>query len=72
MDTLKENVANYFSDTPKWAKIVRFTGLIIGAAGGAILTGGASIPATLVVAAPYMVMVGNFAALFVQKYTQKK
>jgi hypothetical protein len=68
MSKLKQATEAYFSDTPKWAKMVRLTGIAVGALGGTLLTGGAALPAALVSAAPYMVMLGNFTALFVQGF----
>jgi hypothetical protein len=68
-DVLKQAGNAYFSDTPKWAKIVRFAGLALGAIGGAILTANpVTMPVGLVVAAPYLTVVGNAAALFVQGF----
>jgi hypothetical protein len=75
-NTVKGAAEVYFSDTPLWAKIVRFAGITTGAFGGAVAvtvaTGGVALPAILVTASPYMVLFGNFTALFVQKYTRKK
>ena len=71
-ETSKKAAKAYFSDTPKWAKIVRLIGLVIGAAGGAILaTNPATLPVVLVTAAPYMTMLGNFTAMLVQGFEKK-
>lgn len=68
-DVLKQAGNAYFSDTPKWAKIVRFAGLALGAIGGAILTANpVTMPAGLVVIAPYLTVVGNATAIFVQGF----
>jgi hypothetical protein len=68
----KESLKVYFSDTPVWAKIVRFAGLILGSVGGAILLANPiSLPVILVAAAPYMTILGNATALFVQGFTKK-
>lgn len=65
----KEAVTTYFSDTPKWAKIVRLIGLGLGAAGGAILAANpATLPVAIVASAPYLTLLGNFTALFVQGF----
>jgi hypothetical protein len=67
--TLKKLSENYMADTPRWAKVVRLVGLVAGAAGGAILTSNHVLwPVALIAAAPYMVTVGNFTALFVQSF----
>lgn len=65
----KEAAKSYFSDTPKWAKIVRLIGIVSASVGGAILMSNpATLPAGLVIAAPYLTVVGNAAALFVQGF----
>lgn len=72
-NTVKGAVSNYFSDTPKWAKIVRFVGLGFGALGGALVVANpVTLPAILVTLAPYMTLVGNFTALFVQGFAKDK
>jgi hypothetical protein len=59
----------YFSDTPRWAKIVRLIGIVSASVGGAILMSNpATLPAGLVIVAPYLTVVGNAAALFVQGF----
>jgi hypothetical protein len=66
-------IKTYFSDTPKWAKIVRFIGVTVGAVGGAILMSNpVTMPVVLITAAPYMVTIGNFTALLVQGFTKNK
>jgi hypothetical protein len=68
---VKEGVKSYFSDTPKWVKIVRLVGVVMGAIGGTILASNpVTLPVALVAAAPYMVMVGNFTALIVQGFSK--
>lgn len=68
-NTAQKAVTSYFSDTPKWVKIVRFIGLGIGAAGGAILAANpATLPVAIVASAPYLTLLGNFTALFVQGF----
>ena len=70
LKNLPKNAVNaYMADTPKWAKVVRLVGLVAGAAGGAILTSNPALwPVGVIVAAPYMVTIGNFTALFVQSF----
>lgn len=68
-DVVKQGLNTYFSDAPKWAKIVRFIGIVSASVGGAILMSNpATLPAVLVIAAPYLTVVGNAAALFVQGF----
>lgn len=68
-DVVKQGLNTYLSDTPKWAKIVRFIGIVSASVGGAILMSNpATLPAVLVIAAPYLTVVGNAAALFVQGF----
>lgn len=65
----KEAAKAYFSDTPRWAKIVRLIGLVSGAVGGAILMSNpATLPAGLIIAAPYLTVIGNATALFIQGF----
>ena len=45
--------------TPKIFRIIRTTGLIIAAAGGAILASPVAIPATIVTVAGYMAVAGS-------------
>lgn len=68
-DVLKQAGNAYFSDTPKWAKVVRLIGLAVGAIGGAVLAANpATMPVALVVSAPYMTLIGNATAIFVQGF----
>lgn len=65
----KEAAKAYFSDTPKWAKIVRLIGIVSASVGGAILMSNpVTMPAVLVVVAPYLTVVGNATAIFVQGF----
>jgi len=65
----------YFSDTPKWAKIVRFIGIGLAAIGGTLsMTNPITAPigiAFLVPYAGYFTMTGTFTALFVQGFSKK-
>jgi hypothetical protein len=68
-DVVKHGVNTYFSDTPKWAKIVRLIGIVSTSIGSAILMSNpATMPIALVVAAPYLTVIGNATALFVQGF----
>ena len=70
---VKQTYGNFMSDTPKWAKIVRFIGIGIGAVGGALLAANpVTLPAALITAAPYMTLFGNFTALFIQGFSKNK
>jgi hypothetical protein len=72
----KEAVKVYFSDTPKWAKIVRFAGLVLSAVGGTLaLTNPVTAPAGIAILVPYagyMTSIGTFTALFIQGFQKTK
>ncbi len=61
-------IDDYISPVPKWAKLLRNAGIVIGAIGGTILTSPVMFPAGLVAVAGYMVMGGNFTALVAQGF----
>lgn len=71
----KEALEVYFSDTPKWAKIVRFAGLILGAIGGTLaLTNPITAPVGITILIPYagyMTAIGTLSALIVQGFSKK-
>ena len=68
----KRAVSDYFSDTPRWAKVVRLIGIGFGALGGAVMAANpVTLPAFIVVSAPYLTLIGNFAAIFVQGFSKK-
>jgi hypothetical protein len=72
----KEAVKVYFSDTPKWAKIVRLAGIVLSAVGGTLaLTNPVTAPVGIAVLIPYsgyMTAIGTFSALFVQGFSKKE
>lgn len=69
VEIVKSAGKDYMADTPKWAKVVRLIGLVVGAAGGTILTSNPVMwPVAVIAAAPYMTMIGNFTALLVQSF----
>ena len=61
----------YFEDTPKWAKFVRFSAMILTLVGGLVTANPALYPVFLVAAAPYLTTIGPGVALYVQKFTKK-
>jgi hypothetical protein len=71
----KEALEVYFSDTPKWAKIVRFVGLILSAIGGTLaLTNPVTAPVGITILIPfagYMTAFGTLSALIVQGFSKK-
>lgn len=71
----KQAINTYFSDTPKWAKIVRFTGIILTAVGASLLqTNPITAPIGLAVLIPYanyIVYGGTLASLIAQGFQKK-
>jgi hypothetical protein len=64
----KSAIKTYIADTPLWAKIIRFAGLIASAAGETIASSPDLWSPGLVDAAPYMLRGGIFIALVVQSF----
>lgn len=63
----KKLANDMMSDTPRWVKLVQLAGLGLGAVGGALATGPDNLPDLLVDLGPWLSMLGNATALFVQK-----
>jgi ABC-type xylose transport system permease subunit len=51
-----------FADTPKFFKRLRNIGIILGAAGGAIIAAPIALPAAIITAAGYLITAGAVAA----------
>ena len=71
----KPSYGNFMSDTPKWAKIVRFCGWGLTAIGGALLTSNpVTVPlvAGLIPYAGYITLGGTAIGLFVQGFSKKQ
>jgi len=71
-DVVKQGLDTYFSDTPKWAKIVRLSGIILTSIGGALaMTNPITAPAGIALLIPYsgyMTVLGSSIAIFVQGF----